>query len=374
MSFDAETPASRDRADRDIEGDMGGLTPGVLLLILLLSYFLYKIQMVIELSILAILYATAIERPVRSLQHNVSRRAAILVVDGALFAALVVPALALAPATAREVSNVRQREPAQLRQLEQDWQTSRYALVRGPGTRLLDRVIVALEAPPKKPSRALLDVSLRAFKWVVAFLVCVSMAYSYLLEKDRLRQRLLEHLSPGSRNRAARLWDATEAALGGWLRSRLVLGVVVGIVSTAMFGLLRLPYWPLLGILAGLTEPIPILGPWIGGAPAVLLALTTSPVLGFVVVGVILGRQLLVDAVLMPRVTRDTVGLSPLTVFVAVLAGTTLVGAPGALLAIPVAAVVQIAIVDYSSVRRGNWQAPIYGWRWLLTHRSETMK
>ncbi|HYP62138.1 MAG TPA: AI-2E family transporter, partial [Thermomicrobiales bacterium] len=71
------------------------------------------------------------------------------------------------------------------------------------------------------------------------------------------------------------------------------------------------------------------------------------------------------DAVIVPRVTREAVGLSPLTVFAAVLAGTELLGPEGALLAIPVAAAVQIVIVDALVVRRGYESRPTLRWRWL---------
>lgn len=345
------------------------LTPGALFLTLIVCYFLFRVRIVLELMVLAILYAIAIERPVRALQRRITRRAAIMVVDGAIVAAIVVPALLFAPAGSREVSNLRENAPAQLRDLQSDWRTSPHAILNGPGVKLLDRAIEAIEAPPQGPSRATFDVALRAFKVLLAILVCVTMAFSYLLEKDRLRQRLLEQVAPDNRLRAGRLWDACEAAVGGWLRSRIILGIIVGVISIVVFGALRVPYWALLGVLAGLTEPVPIIGPWVGGVPAALLAATKSLPLAIGIVIFILVRQFFVDSVLVPRVTKEAVGLSPLTVFVAVLAGTELLGPPGALLAIPVAAIVQIAIVDYVSTRRLGSPPPDYGWRWLLNRR-----
>ena len=75
----------------------------------------------------------------------------------------------------------------------------------------------------------------------------------------------------------------------------------------------------------------------------------------------------------MPRVTREAVGLSPLTVFAAVLAGTELLGPEGALLAIPLAAAVQIVVVDALAVRRGYESRPTLRWRWL-SKQDEAMR
>ena len=67
--------------------------------------------------------------------------------------------------------------------------------------------------------------------WIIAGLACLVMAYFYMLEKDLLRMMLLENVPPRSRLRIAGLWDAVEESIGGWLRSRLILGVIVGIIS-----------------------------------------------------------------------------------------------------------------------------------------------
>ena len=372
MSLDTPSAAvtpSYDAGDFSSPGHV--LTPGTLLLTLLIGYFLFRIHVVVELVILAVLFATAIERPVRALEGRITRRAAILAVDAIILAVIIVPILAFAPTASKEIDRMRVEEPAKLRTLQEDWSHSSSALLRGPGVRMIDRLIEQIEEPPAAPTSATFTAAARAFKILIAIIATVIMAFSYSVEKGRIRRRLLVQVGPGSRDRAARLWDASEAAVGGWMRSRIILGIIVGIMTLVIFGALQLPYWPLLAILAGLTEPIPIIGPWIGGIPAVLLTATRSPVLAVVVIGVILARQLFVDTVLVPRVTKEAIGLSPLTVFLAVLIGTELFGPPGALLAIPMAAVVQIVIVDYVSVRRGEYTPPDYGWKWLVNRKAD---
>jgi hypothetical protein len=127
-------------------------------------------------------------------------------------------------------------------------------------------------------------------------------------------------------------------------------------------------FWPLLGLWAGMTEIIPILGPWLGGIPAVIIALTQGWEKALLVVGFILVLQMTENAILVPRVMRGAVGLSPLAVFLAILAGTEFAGVAGALLAIPVAAAIQVLLSEYTEARREAklaGLAALPGWRWM---------
>ncbi|MGI8642585.1 MAG: AI-2E family transporter, partial [Thermomicrobiales bacterium] len=113
---------------------------------------------------------------------------------------------------------------------------------------------------------------------------------------------------------------------------------------------------------------IPILGPWLGGIPAVIIALTDGWQKAAFVVGFIVILQFLENMVLVPRVMRGAVGLTPLTVFVAVLAGTSFFGLAGAVLAIPIAALIQVLLTDFLDTRRLARSAPsetLAGWRWM---------
>ena len=93
-----------------------------------------------------------------------------------------------------------------------------------------------------------------------------------------------------------------------------------------------------------MTEAIPIVGPLLGAIPAVLVAATVSPQLALVVAGVYIVLQLTEGSVLVPIVMRNSVGISPLLVLVSLLVGAAAGGFLGALLAVPIAASVEIVL------------------------------
>ncbi len=112
----------------------------------------------------------------------------------------------------------------------------------------------------------------------------------------------------------------------------------VGVVTGTAYLLLGLPGALLLGLIAALSEAIPIVGPLLGAIPAILVAATVSPELALVVAALYLIIQLVEGSVLVPLVMRNTVGISPLLVLLSLLIGSTVGGLVGALLAVPVVA------------------------------------
>jgi predicted PurR-regulated permease PerM len=149
----------------------------------------------------------------------------------------------------------------------------------------------------------------------------------------------------------------------------LTLCLIIGSLSFVGYGLMGVRFWPLLGLWAGITEIIPIVGPWLGGIPAVAIAATQSWDKAVMVAIFVVLLQFLENSVLVPRVMRGAVGLSALTVFVAILAGTQYLGVIGALLAIPIAAAIQVVVSEYFKGRR-EMHRPIVetvtpGWRWM---------
>ncbi|HET7055234.1 MAG TPA: AI-2E family transporter, partial [Thermomicrobiales bacterium] len=161
-----------------------------------------------------------------------------------------------------------------------------------------------------------------------------------------IKQVVLRKVSAGQRDRAFTIWEEIERRIGGWARGQMTLCLVIGVISTVGYLALGLKYWVALGLWAGFTELIPFIGPILGGAAAFVVALTDSWQKALIVVAFVIVLQQLESAVLVPRVMRSSVGMSPLTVILAVLVGTTLNGPLGAILAIPIGAAVQAIIQE----------------------------
>lgn len=129
-----------------------------------------------------------------------------------------------------------------------------------------------------------------------------------------------------------------ERTLGGYIRGQLILGLVVGGLVTVGLLLLGVPFALILGIVAGLTELIPIVGPWIGGAAGVLVALATAPDKILWVVLLYLVVQLLENTLLAPRIQGFTLKLHPVAIILVVIVGSHFFGLWGIILGPPLAA------------------------------------
>ena len=180
---------------------------------------------------------------------------------------------------------------------------------------------------------------------VADIVVTLFMALFWTAYSDGLREFTLSFLPPRLRSRGAEVLDDMSQRLGGYVRGVVINMFVIGLLSGIAVWLLGLPFPLLLGVFAGLTEFIPLVGPFIGAAPAVLLGLVISPTKGVVVALVYLLIQQFEGHTLVPLVMNRVVKLRPLTILVSLAIGTLLFGLEGALLAVPFAAVAQVFIV-----------------------------
>ena len=137
----------------------------------------------------------------------------------------------------------------------------------------------------------------------------------------------------------------TGRAFAGYVRGVGINMIAIGVLAMLACWLLRLPAPVLLGVFAGLCELIPLLGPFLGAVPAVLLGFTVGLWFPLVVAGAFLALQQLESNVLVPVVMRYEVGLRPFAVLVALLVGAGLGGIWGALVAVPVYSAIQIIVV-----------------------------
>lgn len=215
------------------------------------------------------------------------------------------------------------------------------ALARGAQA-LIANVESALRPAPPKPA-AVVAASLTVADAVFSIVTTLTLVYFWVVERSRLQRFALAFLAADRRPGARDAWNDIEARLGGWVRGQLTLMVVVGCLTGLAYGLIGVPSAPLLGLIAGLTEAIPMVGPVLGAIPAVLLTVTFTPeALPWVVLAY--GLIHLGEAnILVPRIMRNAVGVSPFLILVSLLVGGALGGLVGALISVPaIAAIVAI--------------------------------
>jgi predicted PurR-regulated permease PerM len=170
--------------------------------------------------------------------------------------------------------------------------------------------------------------------------------FYWIEERLIIRRLAFAPLKPRQHERAIQIWEDLEAKLGAWVRGQLLMMLTIAIVFGIGLTLLGVKYALPLAIFAGLVEIVPFVGPYAATIPPVLLGLSQSVQLGLVVAAFGLVVQLVEANILMPRVMGRAVGVSHLTVILGLLVGGKLMGLAGAFLAVPIAAAIQVLLVD----------------------------
>jgi predicted PurR-regulated permease PerM len=172
----------------------------------------------------------------------------------------------------------------------------------------------------------------------------LALVFFWLIGHARLQRYVLAFVPIDRRGGARQAWNDVEGRMGRWLRGQLVLMAVVGFLCGAAYFVLGVPSALLLGVIAGLCEAIPMVGPVLGAIPALLFAATVSPETVVWVLGVTVVIQVLENNVLVPVVMRNSIGLSPLIVTLSLLVGASAGGILGALVAVPLVAGVEVVL------------------------------
>jgi predicted PurR-regulated permease PerM len=174
--------------------------------------------------------------------------------------------------------------------------------------------------------------------------------FYWTLEGDHAVRALILPLPGDQRESTRDVLKEVETRVGGYVRGQGFLALVVGAAALVVYLLIGLPAALAVALLAGLFELIPVLGPTLGAIPAVLVAFAYDPskVIWVIIATAVI--QLVENNVLAPRVMHKTVGVNPVVTLLAIVAFGALFGFAGLLLAIPMAAVIQV-ILDRSLLR-----------------------
>jgi predicted PurR-regulated permease PerM len=174
----------------------------------------------------------------------------------------------------------------------------------------------------------------------------------YMLKDARVMGRAVVRLFPVKyRVEVKKILSGIDETLGSYVRGQLLVMLSVGILTYAGFLIIRMPYAFLLSLFLGMMDIIPYLGPFIGAAPAVILAFSVGPqmVLKVLLVNVIV--QQLEGNLLSPAIMGKTLHLHPLAIAASVLIGGEMGGILGMVCAVPLLAVVKVTWTSISQYR-----------------------
>jgi predicted PurR-regulated permease PerM len=193
-------------------------------------------------------------------------------------------------------------------------------------------------------------------------LLTVFLALYLTIDAPRMRDYLVVFWPRSRQPQVARLANEMGARLGHWAIGQAVLCMVIGGGAWLGLQLIGVPYAALLGLVWALAEFVPGIGPFLSAIPSILLGFTVSPAIGVTAAVFSLAWSQVENNVITPRVMGSAVELHPLVILVALIVGSELLGAAGALLAIPVAATVAVVVDEIRRERlRGHVEISDHG-------------
>ena len=186
---------------------------------------------------------------------------------------------------------------------------------------------------------------------IVGFLTILIVTFYLLVDSWSLHQTLLRLFPPVDRARVDAVTRAITVKVSAWLGGQLFLAGVIGITSAIGLYLLGIPYFYVLALISAIGELIPVVGPLLAAVPAIAVAGTVSYQKVVMVIIFFLVQQQFENHILVPKVMSRQVGVSAVTVIVALLIGAKLLGILGALLAVPTAAILQVLFTEVMNLK-----------------------
>ncbi|MBP2642309.1 MAG: tqsA 1 [Firmicutes bacterium] len=209
---------------------------------------------------------------------------------------------------------------------------------------IVDQSMAGIAAYAASVAKAALNVTIGLATKIVELVVVPVLTFYFLRDWQQLRDCALAALPPDSRLSGKRIVDEMSHVISGYIRGQVTLSLIIGgLVFSGMY-FLSVDYPLVLGLLATITETIPIIGPLVGAAPAVVLAYLANPALAVKVIVFYIIIHQLENHILVPNIMGHTIDLHPVTVIISLLVSGELFGLVGMLLAVPVVALFKVLL------------------------------
>ncbi len=345
-----DSPTITDRMDRVRRaGSIAWALVGLAVVIAIVAWLSVKVAVIFPPLILAGALVFILN-PLISFLHRrrVPRAAGVGLTYLAFLGTVTLIGFVMLPAVRDQAENLSDNWPSIRLKMER-WVDDRAESLKGTplefDRKRLDEAVTTNSDSVQKQLERVAKVGVQVFHVVLVLILAPIFAFYLLIDLPHLKRTAEGLIPPAARTEVMLVARRVNAAVGGFFRGQLAVAFIVGLLSSIGLRIIDLNFWLLIGMVAGIFNIIPLVGPYIGGVPALVIALTTrEPITAVWVVAIMVAVQQIDNHFISPMVMHRVVKLHPVLVMLALLLGGTLGGFFGLLVAVPTAAVLKIVV------------------------------
>ena len=309
-------------------------------------WLFFYLREIVLFVFIAFIIASALGPPLRTLQrHKIPQALSIATTFLIIVGLVILIGFMILPALYEQIENFLRHLPDIIGRAAQVFTGSQ--VDQNQAQEYTRQLVNTFTSNAKELSSNVVEVGLGLFSGFISAVTVIVMSFYFIIEREQLYKGLELLMPHNDFIRVRNISQKVEHKLGLWLRGQLLLGAIIAVATYLGLMALGLHQYALpLALIAGIFELVPIIGPILSAIPAVLIAITISPALAIAVILLYLVLQQLESHLIVPKVMEKAVGLNPLFVIIALLAGGALMGMLGALLAVPFAVVIATVLED----------------------------
>jgi predicted PurR-regulated permease PerM len=317
------------------------------ILVLFTLFFVFQLRHIIFIIFISVILALIANPAVDKMQKKkIPRVAGAAILFLSAFMVMGLLAYIVAPPLAKEVSQLTSQFPAYLEQIDINSSFTQDQSFNYIDSEPFQNILIETGNFLKNVTSNFVSVILGLLGGLLSAILILVISFYFIVEEKGI-EKFVENVIPYDfRPRALKVIKKTESKLGKWFIGQLFLGLIVGLLSFIGLSILGVPYALVLGIIAGMMELIPYIGPTLASIPAILIAFTVSPLLAVLTLLLYFLIQQFENYLIVPKVMERSVGLHPVIIIIAMLIGGQLAGILGVILAIPVTTIISIILED----------------------------
>jgi predicted PurR-regulated permease PerM len=206
-----------------------------------------------------------------------------------------------------------------------------------------DRLVLLSQSRPDALADQVGQAATGAIGSVFGFITFLVLTFYFLMSGREILVAVVRYV-PGRERQKEIIEIGSESSikLGRWIRYQLIMSLIVFITTYIILTLLGVKVALSLALFAGVLQFVPFIGAFIGAVPAALAALVISPTAALIFIALTVVIQLILANVISPQLFNKAIGVSPVIILLAALVGFTLLGPIGIILAVPVAAIIDV--------------------------------